>query len=341
MPGDLYRFSDRRTDQPTLAVNGTAVPLDVERGYVRIERAWRSGDVVELDLPMPVRQVLAHDAVEDNRGRVALQRGPLVYCAEWADNAGRAHNIVVPEGAGFDSEFRPDLLEGVQVVTGSVEAIERDSRGETAPTAPHQLTAIPYYAWANRGMGEMAVWMAREPGKAWLPPSLPAPVVRVTTSGGVEKVWTGYNDQNDALSAIHDGREPLNSADASYRFFRMRPPAGERAWLVYEFDAPTELSFAKVYFYDDKRFCTLPDSWRLLSREGEDWRPVEARNPYRVALDDWSQVEFYPITTTAVRLEVEPSTVRWRGGASGPPAAMPIDEDVDWREFGLIEWQVG
>ena len=221
------------------------------------------------------------------------------------------------------------------------EALPGRPKHETVATAPHRLTAVPYYAWANRGMGEMAVWMAREPGRAWLPPSLPEPIARVTTSGGVEKVWTGYNDQNDALSAIHDGREPLSSSDASYRFFRMRPPKGERAWLVYEFEAPTELSYSRVYFYDDKRFCTLPDSWRLLYREGGVWRPVEARNPYRVELDDWSEVEFYPVTTTALRLEVEPSTVYWRGGASGPPAAMPIDEDVEWREFGLLEWQVG
>ena len=339
--GELYRFVDEDGDRPTLRVNGAPIPLEIERGYAALERTWRPGDVVELDLPMPVRQVLTHDAVRDNRGRVALQRGPMVYCAEWPDNDGRVHNIVVPEGAGFDSEFRPDLLEGVQVVTGEVEAIQRDSRGETAPTTPHQLTAIPYYAWANRGMGEMAVWMAREPGTAWLPPSLPEPIARVTTSGGVEKVWTGYNDSHDALSSIHDGREPLNSADASYRFFRMRPPKGERAWLVYEFDTPTELSSSRTYFFADKRFCTLPDYWRLFYMEGDSWKPVEARNAYRVELDDWSEVEFYPVTTTAVRLEVEPSTVYWRGGASGPPAAMPIDEDVEWREFGLIEWQVG
>lgn len=340
MPGELYRFAEKGNGRPALRVNGDAVPLTVENGYVRLARTWRSGDMVELDLPMPVRRVLAHHAVEDDRERVALQRGPLVYCAEWPDNGGRALNIVVPEGARFDSEFRPELLDGVRVVRGTVDAIQRDSRGVTAPTAPHELVAIPYYAWANRGMGEMAVWMAREPGRAWLPPSPPAPIAAVRTSGGVEKEWTGYNDQNDDLAAIYDGREPLNSADHSHRFFRMRPPVGERAWLVYEFETARRVSSSRVYFFDDKRFCRLPDSWRLLYREGQDWKPVAAQNAYRVELDTWSTVEFEPVTTTAVRLEVEPTTVSYEAGDIGPPAALFLEEDIEWREFGVIEWQV-
>ena len=341
MPGELYRFADADPEQPTLRVDGRELPLDLERGYARIERTWRTGDVVELDLPMPVRRVLAHAAVENDRGRVALQRGPLVYCAEWPDNGGGALNIVVPDHASFESEFRPDVLDGVQVIRGDVEAIQEDSRGESAPTAPHRLTAIPYFAWANRGMGEMAVWMAREPGKAWLPPRPPVPIASVRTSGGVEKSPTGYNDQNDDLAAIHDGREPINSADQSHRFFRMRPPVGERAWLEYEFEALARVSSSRVYFFADKRFCNLPESWRLLYRDGEEWRPVATDGAFRVEQDAWSTVEFEPVVTRALRLEVEPRTVSYKAGQIGPPAAMFIDEDVEWREFGVIEWQAG
>ena len=341
MPGELYRFADADPVPPTLRVDGRALPLDMVRGYARIERTWRPGDVVELDLPMPVRRVLAHAAVEDDRGRVALQRGPLVYCAEWPDNGGRALDIVVPDGASFESEFQPRLLDGVQVIRGDVEAIQEDSRGESAPTAPHRLTAIPYFAWANRGMGEMAVWMAREPGKAWRSPGPPPPIAAVRTSGGVEKSWTGYNDQNDDLAAIHDGREPINSADQSHRFFRMRPPVGERAWLEYEFEAPAPVSSSRVYFFADKRFCNLPESWRLLYRDGEEWRPVATDGAFTVEQDAWSTVEFEQVVTRALRLEVEPRTVSYKAGQIGPPAAMFIDEDVEWREFGVIEWQAG
>jgi hypothetical protein len=338
MPGGLYRFVDAPGRGPELRVNGQAVPLDVRNGYVRLERVWRTGDVVELGLPMPVRRVAAHPEVVDDRGRVALTRGPLVYCAEWPDNGGRALDLVVPEDVRLDSEFRADLLEGVQVVRGAAQAIERD--GVAVRTVPRELVAIPYYAWANRGMGEMAVWMAAEPDRAWLPPVLPEGVARVTTSGGVEKAWTGYNDQNDDLGAVHDGRDPIDSADQSHRFFRMRPPVGTPAWIEYELVAPTRVSSARVYWFDDKRFCKLPAEWRVLYREDGDWQPVVARGPYEVLKDAYSRVTFEPVTATALRLEVEPRTVSYAAGEIGPPAAMFLDEATEWREIGVLEWQV-
>jgi DUF1680 family protein len=361
IPGGLYAFVDGNGNapgaatvapatSPSLRLNGRDHPLELDNGYARIERTWRAGDVVDLHLPMPVRQVVARPEVRDDRDRVALQRGPLVYCAEWPDNEGRALNISVPQGAPLDSEFRDDLLEGLQVVRGAVQAIERPSDGEMPEirsagpdrfrTTPHDLTAIPYYAWANRGMGEMAVWLARTPAAAWLPPVLPPGVAAVRTSGGVEKSWTGYNDQNDDLGAVHDGREPLNSADQSHRFFRMRPPVGRPAWLQYDFQRPTEISSARVYWFDDKRFCRLPASWRILYRRADDWIPAAVHDPYEVLADTFNVVTFDPVVATAVRLEVEPRTVSYKAGEIGPPAAMFIDEDIEWRELGVIEWRV-
>ena len=108
--------------------------------------------MIALDLPMPVRRVLADDRVADDRGKVALERGPLVYCAEGADNGGTARDIAVPDGATFAVERRPDPLGGVNVLRAAVSS--RDGR-------PRQLIAIPYYAWSNRGPGEMPVWFAR------------------------------------------------------------------------------------------------------------------------------------------------------------------------------------
>ena len=154
--------------------------------------------------------------------------GPLVYCAEWPDNGGSALNIVVPDDAGFKSEFRPDLFNGVEVVTGEVSALVRGEDGVSVKTVPHDLVAIPYYAWANRGMGEMAVWLARD-ARQGLAQAGSARIRsrKVTSFGGIEKAWTGYGDQNDDLSAVYDGLEPLNSADESYLYYRMRPPAEE------------------------------------------------------------------------------------------------------------------
>jgi DUF1680 family protein len=101
VPSDLYRFADTSSEPVTLRVNGQAVPVTVDKGYARIVRPWKAGDVVELSLPMPVRRVTANSLVEADQGRVALQRGPLVFAAEWPDNPGGTY-------ATCCSRTRPD-----------------------------------------------------------------------------------------------------------------------------------------------------------------------------------------------------------------------------------------
>jgi DUF1680 family protein len=157
VPSNLYRYADRRTDVPTLSVKGEAVPLKVENGYVRIRRRWSPGDTVLLDLPMPVRRVVAHEGVRDDRGRAAIQRGPLVYAVEAADNNGRATDVVLPLSVVLKHEVRPDLLGGLGVVTGP--GIKVGNHGSTRPV---RVTAVPYFAWANRARGEMVVWLPYE-----------------------------------------------------------------------------------------------------------------------------------------------------------------------------------
>jgi uncharacterized protein len=339
VPGDLYEYADKVEEQPTIHLNDQPVELSLERGYVRIERKWAKGDNIQLHLPMPVRRVQANTHVQDDQGMVALQRGPLVYCAEWPDNNGHVLNLVVPNNAKFDSQWHPDLLNGIQVVTGNVEALKRDDDGEVKQR-PHQLVAVPYFAWSNRGPGEMAVWMSSEPQRAWVTPVPPDPIHAVRSSGGVQKVWTGYNDQNDDIRALYDGKDPLNSADESYLYYRMRPEPGTTAWIEYEFKSPTKLSSAQVYWFDDRRFCRIPLSWRVLYKDGETWKPVANVEPYVVAKDKFNSVTFAPVTTIAVRLEVEPATKLYKAGQIGPPAAMFIDKETEWREFGLLELRI-
>lgn len=156
-PTDLYSFLDSSAERPTLAVNGEPVEIEFAKGYAVINRAWQAGDRVTLDLPMPVRRVTASENVENDRGRVALLRGPLVFCVEGADVAGgKVDDLVLADNALLASNFRSDVLGGVQVITGDAQRA-----GELV-----KFTAIPYYAWANRGKGEMAVWLARTPDAA-------------------------------------------------------------------------------------------------------------------------------------------------------------------------------
>jgi DUF1680 family protein len=338
MAGDLYRFLDSSHASVTLKVNGRVINPSMANGYAKIRREWKSGDSIELSMPMPVRRILADSRVKDDAGLVALERGPLVYCAEWADNGGHALNLVVPDSTQFRTEFRQELLNGVEVIRAKVPATVRGN-GDATLVESHDLIAIPYYAWANRGMGEMAVWLPRAVEKATaLPIQLPANVAQVKSSGGIEKQWTGYNDQNDDISAVYDGIDPLSSADESHRYFRMRPPVGEHAWVEYDFQRPATISTASVYFVDDKRFCKLPASWRVLYKDGAEWKSIPA--DYFVDKDKFNSVTFPPVTTSAMRLEVEPQTSHYKAGEIGPPGAMFLNSDIDWREFGIIEWRI-
>jgi len=131
---------------PTLKVNGTSVPLAVDKGFVSLERVWKKADVIEVDCPMPVRCVVADAAIKGNRGRVAFERGPLVYCAEGVDNGGRVLDLEVAGDSSFAAEFQPGFLNGVVVLKGKA------ADGRT-------ITLVPYYAWSNRGIGEMIVWI--------------------------------------------------------------------------------------------------------------------------------------------------------------------------------------
>jgi DUF1680 family protein len=147
VPSDLYRYLETDPDvdaqDPHLAINGQSLALELQKGFAVIRRTWNPGDKVQLELPMPVRRVLSHERVESNLNRVALERGPLVYCIEAVDNGGRVLDLSLADTSTFKTEYRQDLLQGVVIM-------ESDN-----------LLAIPYYAWAHRGSQEMAVWLHR------------------------------------------------------------------------------------------------------------------------------------------------------------------------------------
>ena len=160
VPGDLYRFGHSQASDVQLKVNGTSQGVEFDKGYATITRVWRKGDSVELDLPMPVRRVFANQLVAADRGRVALERGPIVYAAEWADSPDKhVRNILLSDNENLKAEYKPDLLNGVEVIEGSVEGYRYGAKHELQHNR-EAFTAIPYYAWANRGHGQMEVWIA-------------------------------------------------------------------------------------------------------------------------------------------------------------------------------------
>jgi len=166
VPSDLYQFVDSVPDKSVLKVNGRRVTPGTEKGYARIERQWQKGDTIELSLPMPVRRIVAHAEVKADRGKVALQRGPIVFCLEGSDNDGKVSNLVIPDDARIKAEYKPALLNGVTVLTGKAQVAKRTTDGGVVAAGTRSFTAIPYYAWAHRGRSPMTVWAAREPSAA-------------------------------------------------------------------------------------------------------------------------------------------------------------------------------
>ncbi|SFW47299.1 glycoside hydrolase family 127 protein [Chitinophaga sancti] len=154
IPDGLYKFRDTTADAVVVYVNGQAVPYKMEKGYAVLNRMWKKGDVVTMNLPMKVKEVVADGRLVDDVGKVAIQRGPLVYCAEWKDNAGQVSDLF---GLGDKWEVvKEGMLNGVVVLKGEGKRVEvRESGVETVTQG---VTLIPYYSWANRGEGEMSVW---------------------------------------------------------------------------------------------------------------------------------------------------------------------------------------
>lgn len=171
VPSDLYRFADKKKTDYSVKVNGKTVDGELENGYLAISRRWKKGDVVELSLDMTPRLVAANEKVADDRGKMAVERGPLVYCAEWPDNENiDLFSVLLPREAqlAVTGEKAPG---GACVIAAKAQRLSYDAEGKLC-TSDVTLKLIPYYSWANRGQGKMMVWLPVEAGAVHLGPAL-------------------------------------------------------------------------------------------------------------------------------------------------------------------------
>jgi len=159
VPGDLYKYYDDSTKKYTISINGEKVEAPLVDGYAMLEKVWKNGDQITLNLPMEVRLVQSHENVEENHNRVALERGPIVYCVEGIDNNGMVGNLLMPEYAPTSAHWNAELLGGVNIIKADVPSFVVTKTGEEAQTKSHKLVAVPYYSWSHRGIGEMMVWL--------------------------------------------------------------------------------------------------------------------------------------------------------------------------------------
>lgn len=163
VPSELYYFADGKQPDYTIKVNGTDVERVMDKGYLSISRKWKKGDRVEIAFDMQPRVVKANDKVEADRGRIAIERGPLVYCAECHDNEFKLHSLLLPDEPTFNVVNKPDMLSGIHLLQTNGQSLFYDADG-LLQTKQVEVSLIPYYAWAHRGEGEMAVWL---PQNVW------------------------------------------------------------------------------------------------------------------------------------------------------------------------------
>ena len=316
MNGGLYTMPMAGPDAFRISINGQPVASPtIVRGYAVLRRQWRAGDKVRIHMAMPAQLVRADDRVESDRGRAALMRGPIVYCLESHDNRGRVRDVWLPERASITSEWRPELLGGVTILRA---AAERLPLGGGKPFET-EVVAIPYYANANRGPAEMIVWV----------PTTPAGATRPTIAS-LSTPTASHCFVNDTVDAMNDGVAPKNSSDETRRRFTWWDRRGTDEWVQYDFDQPRRVGGTSVYWWDDSRLgrhCAAPRSWRLVFRKPDGtWEPVRARDEFGTKLDTANTVEFEPVETTALRIEVKlrpnlsAGILQWQ---VSPPATAP------------------
>ena len=297
VPSDLYTYTDGKRPGYKVTVNGEpAEGALTPDGFYTIGRNWKKGDRVELILDMEPRTVKANSKVEADRGRIAVERGPIVYCAEWPDNDFDVLSVFVNQKPQFSMTVKPDLLEGITTLTTDAQVLSYDDKGRLQ-AKDVKLNLIPYYAWCHRGSGNMAVWLPQElsASRPVLPPTL-ASQSKVTSS-----------ERMSSLSSLNDRLVPKDENDRSVPYCHWWPKQGSTEWLAYELPEESTVQSATIHWYDDGPWggCRVPKSWKLYYKDSSgNWQPVTGADNYGTVKGSANTVNFDPVKTSSMKLEV-------------------------------------
>ena len=316
---DLYQYQDKAKTY-SVSVNGQALYPE-NRDYITLNRSWKKGDVIELNFPMDVRRIVANDNAEDDRGKVAFERGPIVFCLEGADQADhKVFNKYILDSAPVSAHFEQDLLNGVMVLEGSAKELQHD--GEVKDV---KFRAIPYSTWNNRGGEQMEVWIANTPMAAVATP-LPTIASKAQTfcnRGPIQNDAPETAPVDSWAGGANDQWEPKRSSDTSKPYHYWWLKQGTTEAITYQFDQAYEVSNVQVYWLDfdhyDGNFRT-PESWSLYYKDAKgEWQEVEGHTAYTVRKDCYNSVDFTPVKTTGLKI-----LAKLQKGESG----------------GVLEWKV-
>ncbi len=310
VPGtDLYRF-DSPASAFAVYVNGRKRRYRTENGYAVVEGKWKNGDRIRLDFPLEVRRVTARREVEDDRGKVALQRGPLVYCLEGTDQTdGEVFNKYLCPDSPFRTEYRADILGGITRLRMLLQRVADEDAADKGKQAVEGV-AIPYYIWNNRGPGQMQVWVATSAAYARpVPaPSLASRARSVVLRAPLQKDAPVSASTEEWAGGVNDRWEPKSSHDTSKPYHYWWLKQGTTETLAYTFEQPERLHSVSVYWLDLDHYdgdFRVPVSWKLYYQDGEIWREVEDASPYGTQTDVYNRVTFRTVTTTALKMEVQ------------------------------------
>lgn len=296
VPGNLYSYTDKKTLGYTVKVNDKVVESNIEKGYFTIPRAWKKGDVVEIHFDMEVRTVKANQQVEADRGKISVERGPLVYCAEWPDNDFSIQSVIMNKKPVFTVEKKSDMLYGIDMIQTDAQTLNYDDKGKLI-AKDVKLNLIPYYAWAHRGSGDMAVWLPIDLNATR--PAMPP------TIASESKVSASHNVKS--ISAINDRLLPKDGNDKSVPYYHWWPKEGSTEWIAYDFGGEKTVSRSSVFWYDDAPWggCRVPKSWKLYYKNSAgEWSPVENSSAYGIEKGISNEVIFKPVTTKELKLEI-------------------------------------
>lgn len=325
VPGsDLYTFTALNKESYAIKVNGKKAKSTLYNGYATIDRSWKRGDKVELELPMMVRRVKAHEKVRADKGLLAVQRGPIMYCLEGIDMPDKhVFNKFIPDNVLFSNKFEKDELGGVVALTCEGVEIEAQSDGNIGEKRV-ELKLIPYSTWNNRGNAEMAVWI---PATAEYAKLTPQPTIAsqaqsfTVVSAPIQKDGIAV-ERREWCYGVNDQWDPQSSDDMSKPYWYFWLKEGTRENIEYVFNKPETVKNCQVYWLDFDHYdgnYRVPASWKIQYKSGLVWKDVEAKGSYTCLKDCYNDIDFAPVTTSGLRLVVD-----LQKGESG----------------GVIEWKV-
>ena len=319
VPSNLYEFTDNLRPQYNITVNGNAVNGKLtDDGYFTIDRKWKKGDVVRVHFDMDPRTVRANNNVEADRGFVAIERGPIVYCAEWPDNdfdimgalVNQSPKMTVEDGTLHAKEKKvADYY--IKVIKTDAQLLSFDKQGRLN-TKDVKLSLIPYYAWCHRGSGKMRVWLSQDLSSSR--PEQPA------TLASLSKVTA--STPAASLSAVNDRLVPKDGTDRSMPYYHWWPKQGVTEWIAYEFPEASTVQSSTVYWYDDGPWggCRVPKAWRIFFKnDNGEWQSVSGADKYPTTKGTACTVNFEPVKTKSIKIEID----------------LPSENSA-----GLFEWSV-